>query len=367
MSTISIQPRNFVLKTNSSFRFDFDVVSGEERIQSITAGGAIDDYNYLFVFSPNGKTREFTFNFLPLRKAINPRSILNMLIRIMDIDGGIFEFAFSKNYAVEQFRSPSIFNPRISQRSDGTKLIDIEYDYDSPSEIDPAYVYCQISSNWGKTWVVPVTSVTGDIEDGVIPGPNRKITWNPSVDLSIVEPTPISARIFVINSDGVQAIGNSLTGTLMILPSEAITPVLSIVPSGEKSRFGKQNGNLYKNNSIDFEPIAGSSSSSESSESSHYDWYLATGFTPDRFNGYYRPSSQDLDPTDYGRIWYSSFDGKIVLLSGASGPLTTAYMISLFVYPYVVFRQTQPGGKLPNSYPWVSANPEAIPGVIIEL
>jgi hypothetical protein len=233
MSTIFIQPKNFVLKTNSSFRFDFDVVSGEERIQSITAGGAVDDYNYLFVINPDGKSREFTFNFLPLRKAIYATSVLNMVIRIMDIDGGVFEFAFSKNYAVES-GLPSIFNPRVSQRFDGSKQIDIMYDYDSPNEIDPAYVSFQISKDWGKTWINILASAYGDVGLGVMTGPNRKITFNYDTTLRITEPTPISAKITITNINGVQAFGNGLTGTLMLYPSELSEPILSIESGEEK-------------------------------------------------------------------------------------------------------------------------------------
>jgi len=373
MSNISIQPKNFVLKTNSSFRFDFDIVSGEDRIQSITAGGAIDDYNYLFVFSPDGRTREFTFDFLPLKKPILSTSILNMIIRIMDVDGGIFEFAFSKNYAIES-GLPSISNPRISQRSDGSKLIDIEYDYDSPNEIDPAYVYFQISTNFGETWTAFAMSSFGDVGYGVMPGPNRKITLD-SEEFSITETTPLAAKIFVMHSSSVLAVGNNLTGTLMLTPSEKITPVLSIASSNEKTRFGKQNGNLYKNNSIDFDPIELPSSSSESSESelsessdsssTYNSDFLALGFIPDDYNGTYYGHIPDGD--GYGGIWRMTHgeQNHYVTIYCASDSSHFAVMINWNLLS--AFRQTQPGGKLPNSYPWDSTYPDYTPGVFTEI
>lgn len=373
MSNISIQPRNFVLKTNSSFRFDFDVISGEERIQSITAGGAIDDYNYLFVFSPNGKTREFTFDFLPLRKGISSTSLLNMVIRIMDIDGEVFEFSFSRNYAIEN-GLPSIFNPRISQRSDGTNLVDIEYDYESPGEIDPAYVYIQISSDFGKTWNVRVTSSTGDIGTGIAVGSNKKITWSPNIDLSITEPTPITARIYVINSDNVQAIGNNLTGTLMLLPTETITPILSVVPFGEKSRFGKQNGNLYKNNSIDFIPIMGPSSSSDaesdlseisdisevSDDSSNLcpQTCLAMGFDiyyTINANGTYIRMSENL--------YLNSTSNCLLVKSTYNG----TWRILFSSIHDSIYQQVADGGTCPNTYGWISINTDYEAGIIIPI
>ena len=383
MSTIFIQPRNFVLKTNSSFRFDFDVVSGEERIQSITAGGAVDDYNYLFVINPNGKSREFTFNFLPLKKAIYATSVLNMVIRIMDIDGGVFEFAFSKNYAVES-GLPSIFNPRVSQRFDGSKQIDIMYDYDSPNEIDPAYVSFQISKDWGKTWINILTSAYGDVGLGVVTGPNRKITFNYDTTLQITEPTPISAKITITNIDGVQAFGNGLTGTLMLYPSELSEPILSIESGEEKPRFAKQNGNLYKNNSIDFDPIDMSSSSSESSiselsessdsssdlsessnsSSTYNSYFVATGFTPDSYNGTYYGHDTHEDSV-YGWIGGMRYgDGSqefITIFCAAALSSSTSIMINWGTS--TSFRQTQPGGTLPDSYPWTSVYPDHIPGV----
>ena len=49
--------------------------------QSITAGGAVDDYNYLFVVNPDGEQENSHLIFLPLRKAIYATSVLNMVIR----------------------------------------------------------------------------------------------------------------------------------------------------------------------------------------------------------------------------------------------------------------------------------------------
>lgn len=380
MSNISIQPRNFVLKTNSSFRFDFDVVYGEERIQSITAGGAIDDYNYLFAFSPNGETREFTFDFLPLRKGISSTSILNMVIRIMDIDGGLFEFSFSKNYATEN-GLPSISNPRISQRSDGTKLVDIEYDYESPSEIDPAYVYVQISSDFGKTWVVPTTTSTGDIGYGIAAGTNKKITWSSGIGISIVEPTPITARIYVINSNNTQAIGNNLTGTLMLLPAETITPILSIVPSGEKLRFGKKNGNLYKNNSIDFVPILGSSSSSDDeSELSETSETSETSDTPKSELSEISDVSSDPCSAAYLAVGFDPVfginpNGTYVkvgkrFINYASGAATLEKSLSpptvwkIVIAGGTIYQQSQIGGTCPDSYSWISIDTHYSSGTV---
>lgn len=258
-----IQPRNLTVTGLSTFSIDFEITIGEERIRSIAGGGAIDGYDYLMVSDPTGKAREFSFDFSELKKTIGPTNTINVVVRIMDVDDNLFEWGFSKNYATEN-GLPSISNPRISQRTDGSRLVDIEYDYQSPNEIDPAVVAVLLSLDWGKTWVTPVDSLSGDFGSGIAVGPNRKATWNPS---GFLKDTPIEARIGLVNADGMSAVGAYRTGTIIVSPKESGVPIVSIQTAAEQKRFGKRFGNLYKNASIEFEPIESSSESSVSSSS----------------------------------------------------------------------------------------------------
>ena len=167
MQTYKITTRNLTIKNESLFSIDFDIFVGAERIKSIAGGAAIDGYDYLMVSDPTGETREFGFDFSGLKKTITSFSVVNIVIRITDVDDHISEWGFCKNYAVES-GFPHIGNPRISQRRDGSGLIDIKYDYSSPYEIAPAIVVIALSSDNGKTWSVPVSSMTGDVGEGCL-------------------------------------------------------------------------------------------------------------------------------------------------------------------------------------------------------
>lgn len=73
----------------------------------------------------------------------------------------------------------TVFNVRAIQRL-GTKLIDIDYHLSDAS--DPVTVRVHISSNDGKTFEVPKTSLSGAFGAGMTTGRNKRITWNAGVD-----------------------------------------------------------------------------------------------------------------------------------------------------------------------------------------
>ena len=76
---------------------------------------------------------------------------------------------------------PVVSNVAASQRSDGSKLVDISYGlYDADG--DKCRVLIEVSSDGGTTWTVPTTSTTGDIGPDIIPDSNRHIVWDPKVD-----------------------------------------------------------------------------------------------------------------------------------------------------------------------------------------
>ena len=73
----------------------------------------------------------------------------------------------------------TVLNVRAIQRP-GTKLIDIDYHLEDAS--DPVTVRVHISSNDGKTFEVPKTSLSGAFGAGMTTGMNKRITWNAGVD-----------------------------------------------------------------------------------------------------------------------------------------------------------------------------------------
>ena len=248
-----IMTRNLVVTGTSSFSIDFDVTIGQERIKWIAGGGAVDDYNYIMNVDLTGQAHEFYFDFLPLKREITSTNTLNVVIRIMDVDDHMSEFTFSKNYAVEAGKT-CLANPSIVQRRDGSRLVDITYDYLSPNEIDPATVTVELSSDWGVTWTVPVQSMIGDVGSGIQAGTGRKVTWNPNIDLLTNEVKPLSAKITLVTLDGLTVNGEIQTGTLLVSPPENEIPVLSVT-ADVSVRYSRPDGPLYKNESITFEAL----------------------------------------------------------------------------------------------------------------
>ena len=251
----------------STFRIDFAITSGDEDVQSIAAGCAVDDLNYLMQVDPTGKTRSFSFDFSAVKKTISAYSTINVVIRMMDFYGNVSDWTFSKNQAVEA-GLPQVSNARISQRRDGSGLVGVSYDYQSPHEIDPATVSVSLSIDGGRTWNVPTTSMAGDAGAGIAVGSDRRVTWSPYIDLTVSSPVSVRASVSLVNSDGNAAVGGFETGPILVTPMTSSAPAVSVVPQQEKARYAKPNGNLYKNAGFEFQEFDSSSVSSQSSQSS---------------------------------------------------------------------------------------------------
>lgn len=76
---------------------------------------------------------------------------------------------------------PTVSNVRASQRA-GTQLVDVYYDLADPDS-STLTVSVAVSTNGGVAYFSPSASVSGALGTGIAPGSNRKITWNPRVDL----------------------------------------------------------------------------------------------------------------------------------------------------------------------------------------
>ncbi|MCB1229076.1 MAG: SUMF1/EgtB/PvdO family nonheme iron enzyme [Verrucomicrobiae bacterium] len=91
---------------------------------------------------------------------------------------------------------PNISNVRAAQR-EGTNLVDIYYDLSGGTL--PLSVSVEISSDNGVTYNVPASSLSGHVGSNVVPGSNRKITWNAGADWG--DQFSVGMRVKVTASD----------------------------------------------------------------------------------------------------------------------------------------------------------------------
>jgi formylglycine-generating enzyme len=76
-------------------------------------------------------------------------------------------------------QQPVVSNIQVGQRS-GTKLVDISYNLAYAH--GPVTIWVDVSSDGGRSYVVPAKTFSGHIGQGVSPGTNRQITWNAEAD-----------------------------------------------------------------------------------------------------------------------------------------------------------------------------------------
>ncbi|HNQ21498.1 MAG TPA: SUMF1/EgtB/PvdO family nonheme iron enzyme [Phycisphaerae bacterium] len=86
--------------------------------------------------------------------------------------------AFGDNHA------PVVSNVTSSQRTDGSKIVDIRYNL-TDADGDACTVTVLASSDGGATWTVPITAFQSgsQIGAGITPGVNKLIVWNSATDL----------------------------------------------------------------------------------------------------------------------------------------------------------------------------------------
>jgi formylglycine-generating enzyme required for sulfatase activity len=86
----------------------------------------------------------------------------------------IMTSGFAQNY------NPVIDTVHVAQVS-GTYSVDIRYTV-SDGDNDPLIVYCHVSSDSGKTFVVPAKTFTGEYGFNIEPGVNKQIMWDAEKD-----------------------------------------------------------------------------------------------------------------------------------------------------------------------------------------
>lgn len=76
--------------------------------------------------------------------------------------------------------APRVVNLDVSQRP-GTGLVDVSYDLEGGG-FGTAVIRLEVSSNGGASFSVPVTAVSGDVGEGILPGTGKALVWDAGVD-----------------------------------------------------------------------------------------------------------------------------------------------------------------------------------------
>jgi hypothetical protein len=78
--------------------------------------------------------------------------------------------------------APVVSNITVSQRTDGSKKVDIRYNL-SDADGDRCTVSRHISDDRGTTWNVYATSFSGDVDPSIIPDKCKHIVWDSKKDV----------------------------------------------------------------------------------------------------------------------------------------------------------------------------------------
>ncbi|MDM8008547.1 MAG: formylglycine-generating enzyme family protein [Phycisphaerae bacterium] len=90
--------------------------------------------------------------------------------------------------------APVVSNVTASQRTDGSKKVDIRYNL-SDADGDACAVSVVVSNDGGATWTVPVTALTGAVGPGITAGTGKLIVWDSKVDLPGAFGSQFRARV----------------------------------------------------------------------------------------------------------------------------------------------------------------------------
>lgn len=96
--------------------------------------------------------------------------------------------------------SAPVVNHVVATQVDQT--VSVTYDLTSDN---PCVVSIQASSDSGATWVLPISSVTGDIGGMILPGTGKQITWNYKVDIPDITGNKFKVRICAVEDNRPQA------------------------------------------------------------------------------------------------------------------------------------------------------------------
>ena len=207
---------NITSETNeNNIVIEFNVANGENKIYKISYSFAVDNYGYRTYVDETGKTRRVEFQlYKDFKEIITPYSIVNIRIGLEDDSGNIYYYYHNHNLAT--IYNSCINNLRAWQRTDGSHIVDLFYDYLSYTEISPAKIELKISSDYGQTYAVPITSAMGDIGNSICTGNNRHIIWKPWVDLPNFMGSGVVFQIIGNSIDDSYIIGRNVSGNVVI-------------------------------------------------------------------------------------------------------------------------------------------------------
>jgi len=97
-------------------------------------------------------------------------------------------------WSVVQAADPEVVNVNLSQRIDGSGLVDITYDL-SDTDGDTLAVTLQLSDDGGISWDYPVLNVLGDVGQGILPGPARNIVWDAGIQTEDIVNNDFRAQV----------------------------------------------------------------------------------------------------------------------------------------------------------------------------
>jgi RHS repeat-associated protein len=90
--------------------------------------------------------------------------------------------------------APAVSNVTVSQRTDGSKKVDIRYNL-SDADGDKCTISVQVSSDGGSTWNVPAVFFSGVIGAAITPGMGKLVVWDCAADLPGAYGTNYKAKI----------------------------------------------------------------------------------------------------------------------------------------------------------------------------
>lgn len=118
---------------------------------------------------------------------------LQIRVRARDAFGNQGEHASSSNFALDT-HDPIISNVTATQDNAAKTFT---FHYDVSEDAGNVQVGLEISSNSGSTWIVPATTLSGDLGAGLVSGIGKTVTWNAGVDYDGYEKAGMQIRVTV--------------------------------------------------------------------------------------------------------------------------------------------------------------------------
>lgn len=90
-------------------------------------------------------------------------------------------FVYGANISVAQYNPPVVTNVDFNMRTDGSRIVDINYDVND-ADGNTMTITVKASSDDGVTWNLPITNVSGAVGSGITSGNGKIIIWDAGVE-----------------------------------------------------------------------------------------------------------------------------------------------------------------------------------------